>query len=256
KGNVTVNPANGDPYSLVISATLTVGATSQITAAPQALYFSFQTGQAAPAAQNLVLNAIGPNVGFTVSTVLFGSNPASCGNANWLSATPQTSPLTTPNLLVVAVNTSGMTPGSPCQGYIKITYASGQGNVDLIVPVSLFVSTTPLLNIGLPQGFGLESATVASSSTITRQISVTSTDGTSNLQYQVGFQSTPCAWLLAAPITGGSSASSPTSVQVTILPSCITTPGTYQGSITITSSALPAPVTQNITLIATSNVQV
>src|SRR5579872_1783853 len=254
KGTITVTPSDGDPYTLQITATLTVGATSQVTAAPQSLYFSFEIGQAVPQAQTITLNTSGPSVSFAVATALNGSNPATCGTASWLSASAQQTPLATPNLLTVTVNTAGMTAGT-CLGTVKITYASATGNAELDVPVTLYVATSALLNISVPQAFGVESATLGGTN-ITRQISLTSSDGTTAIQYSVGFQSAPCAWLFAAPISGGSNGTTPTPVQVNILPACIANPGTYQGNVTITSANLPQPAVLQITLVVNSNVQI
>jgi len=255
-GTITITPANGDPYNLQIAVTLTIGASSQITAAPQGMFFSYQMGQGAPSAQTLSLNTTGPPIGFSIATAVNAANPPSCGTSNWLSATPQTSPTVTPSLLTVMVNIAGMTAGN-CTGTIKITYASTSGNAELDVPVTLFVSnsTSPLLNISLPTGFGIETATLSGAS-FTRNIAMTSTDNVTVIQYQVGFQSASCPWLFATPLTGGNSGATPTPVQVSIQPACITSPGTYQGSVTLTSTNLPQPVTLTITLTVTSNVQV
>jgi uncharacterized protein (TIGR03437 family) len=251
-GTIVITPTNGDQYNIQITATLTVGATSQISAAPQALFFSFQIGQAVPAAQTLALMASGPPVSFATAVALSGANPSSCGTAAWLSATAQNNPLTTPNALTVAVNPTGMTAGI-CAGTVKITYAGQSGaNTELDVPVTLFVSTSPLLNISLPQGFGIESTTL-SGANITRQISMTSTDGTTPINYTVNFNvGAPCQWLFVAPLSG----TTPTPLQVSIQPGCIQSIGSYPGSITITSSNLPQPVTLAISLNVSSNVQV
>ena len=251
-GTIVISPTNGDQYNLQITATLTVGASSQISAAPQAMFFSFQIGQGqtAPAAQTLMLMASGPPVSFAVSTSLTASNPATCGTGSWLAATTQSSPATTPNALTVTVNPAGMTAGI-CTGKVTITYAGSAGNTQLDVPVTLFVSTTPLLNISLPQGFGVE-ATTLSGSTIQRQISMTSTDGTTAINYTLVFTSSGCQWLFAAPLTG----TTPTPVQVNIQPGCITAPGSYPGTISITSPNLPQQVILPITLSVSSNVQV
>src|SRR5262249_21748556 len=157
------------------------------------------------------------------------SNPSTCGTAAWLGAIAQTSPATTPNALTVTVNPAGMTAGV-CTGKVAITYAGPAGNTTLDVPVTLFVATTPLLNISLPQGFGVE-ATTLQGANISRTISMTSTDGTTVIQYGAIFAAdSPCQWLFAAPLN----ASTPTPLQVSIQPGCVTSPGTYTGRLTIT----------------------
>ncbi len=253
-GTITIAPTNGDLYTIPIAVTLTVGATSTIATAPQSLVFSYETSQTAPQAQTVQLQTSGPPVGFTLATAV--GNTATCGPGNWLSAVAQTNPLTTPNTLVVSVNTTGMTAGI-CSGTVKVLYSSIQGNAEQDIPVTLFVSAAPLLNISLPTGFGIESSILGSQATITRQISLTSTDGTTPIQYQISAQSSPCAWLFAAPSTGGSTGTTPSPAQVQINPTCLTTPGPYQGSVTITSaSGLPQPVTFNITLNLSSTAQI
>jgi uncharacterized protein (TIGR03437 family) len=250
-GTIVLSPKNGDQYNIQITATLTVGAASQITAAPQAVFFSYQIGQSAPAAQTLALAASGPPVSFSISTALSAANPSTCGTASWLSATAQSSPLTTPNAITVAVNPAGMTSGI-CTGTVKIAYAGLSGNTELDVPVTFFVSTSALLNISLPQGFGIEATTLGGAN-ITRQISMTSTDNATAINYTVTFSSgSPCQWLFAAPLAG----TTPTPLQVSIQPSCITVPGSYPGTVTINSANLPQPVTLAITLTVSSNVQV
>ena len=246
-GMITLAPTNGDQYTVQIPVTLTVGASSQVNAAPSALVFSFQTSQVQPAAQVVQLSTTGPPVSFTVATSV-NAGP-SCGTANWISAVAQ-GPVT-PTTLTVSVNTSGMTSGS-CTGKVTVTYTSGSANVNLDIPVTLFVSNSPLLNISLPQGFGLETATQGGS-VITRRISLTSTDTVTSIPFSLTFQSSPCAWLIAASATGGTSGTTPGSIILSILPGCLT-PGSYQGSITISSTNLPIPVTLNITLLINANV--
>lgn len=250
-GTIVISPTNGDQYNVQITATLTVGAASQISAAPQSLYFSFQIGQSVPAAQTVNLMASGPPVSFTVAPALNAANPASCGTGNWLGAVAQNSPLTTPNALTVTVNPTGMTAGI-CTGTVKVMYTGLNGATELDIPVTLFVATTPLLNIGLPQGFGIEATTIGGSN-ISRSLAMTSTDGTTAINYSVNFSAdAPCQWLFAAPLSG----TTPTPLQVSIQPGCITNAGSYPGHITITSSNLPQAVTLPITLMVTSNVQV
>src|SRR5262249_3310492 len=146
---------------------------------------------------------------------------------------------------------TGMTAGI-CTGTVKVMYAGQSGNTELDIPVTLFVATTALLNIGLPQGFGIEQTTIGGAN-ISRQLAMTSTDGTTVITYNANFSAdAPCQWLFAAPLTG----STPTPLQVSIQPGCIAAPGNYPGHITITSANLPQPVNLPITLMVTSNVQV
>ena len=203
-GMITLAPTNGDQYTVQIPVTLTVGASSQVNAAPSALVFSFQTSQVQPAAQVVQLSTTGPPVSFTVATSV-NAGP-SCGTANWISAVAQ-GPVTPTTL------TEDQQVGARARD---------------------------------------ETATQGGS-VITRQISLTSTDTVTSIPFSLTFQSSPCAWLIAASATGGTSGTTPGSIILSILPGCLT-PGSYQGSITISSTNLPIPVTLNITLLINANV--
>lgn len=245
-GTVTLTPLNGDQYTIQIPVMLIITSSSTVIAAPSALVFSYQGNQAQPAAQTVQLFTAGAPVSFSVTSVVNAQGP-NCTGA-WLSASAQASQ--TPTLLTVSIFTPGILQGT-CNGTVQIKYGNNQ---ETDIPVTLFVtSSTPLLNISLPQGFGYETATLNSTTPITRQIGMTSTDGVTAIPYTVSFQSAVCTWLLAGPSSG----STPQPVTVQILPGCLSIPGTYQGSITITSATgLPMPVTLNVTLVISANVTV
>ena len=253
QGTITIAPTNGDQYSLVVQVTLTVGVSSTLVAAPSQLVFSYQIGQAQPAAQTVALLSTGPSAAFTIQIPQTGG--ANCGTGTWLTATALQSPQATPNTLSVGVNTTGMTAGT-CNGIVKILYTGLTGPAETDVQVTLFVSTSPLLTISQPNGFGYDVAPLGTNTPIQHTIAIGSTDG-SAVQYTVAPpQSAPCPWLTAAPATGSNPGTSPTQIQVQILPGCITTPAPYLGAIQITSPGLPTPVTLSLNLVVTSTVQV
>ncbi|HUA86796.1 MAG TPA: hypothetical protein VMB85_23225, partial [Bryobacteraceae bacterium] len=253
-GTVTIAPTNGDQYSITIPVTLTVGAGSTLIAAPSQLVFSYETGQSQPAAQTVQVFPSGQNVGFTITATESGAS--NCGTGNWLSAIAQGSTLETPTTVIVGVNTTGMTPGT-CTGTVHLAYTGLNGPTETDVQVTLFVSaaSTPLLTISLPQYFGYDTVALGNDNVIQHQIAMGSTDG-SAVAYSVNYTSAPCGWLTAGPVTGGTSGASPTSLNVQIVPGCITAPGVYPASVTISSTGLPSSVTFNLTLVVTSNVQV
>jgi uncharacterized protein (TIGR03437 family) len=252
QGTITIAPTNGDPYSLVVQVTLTVGVNSTLVAAPSQLVFSYQTGQAQPPAQTVELLSTGPSQAFTITTT--GSGAANCGSGTWLSAMALQSPQATPNTLSVSVNTTGMTAGT-CNGVVHVFYNGLTGPAETDVQVTLFVSSSPLLTISLPNGFGYDAAPLGSTTPIQHTIGIGSTDG-SAIQYSVAPQSAPCPWLAAAPATGSNPGTSPTQIQIQILPGCVTTPGIYPGGIQISSPGLPSPVMLSLNLVVTSTVQI
>ena len=87
------------------------------------------------------------------------SGAANCGTTNWLSALAQQSPLETPNTVIVSVSTTGMTAGT-CTGTVRLAYNGVSGATETDVQVTLFVSSSALLSLSLPQGFGLATTAV------------------------------------------------------------------------------------------------
>jgi uncharacterized protein (TIGR03437 family) len=249
-GTITVRPTNGDQYSESIVVTLTVGNVSTLVAGPPALMFSYETSQTPPPAQVVQLTSLGQPASFTVAT----STGGTCG-ANWLQETPTSG--TTPATITVSVITTGLQPGL-CSGTITVSYNSGSGNTSLSIPVTLQIASTPLLNIGFPStpnGFGLE-VVQQNSGSITRTLSLTSTDPNSPVSFNVSAASAS-NWLFVTP---SGNATTPQNVSVLITPSGLS-PGTYTGTITIGSGASSPPsllanVSIPITLVVNPNVTV
>ncbi len=227
-GTVTIFPANGDQYSLVINVSLTVtSATTSLFAAPAALLYSYQTTQSPPSLQLVQLSSP-TTTGFTVSTTT--QNASNCPTSSWLVATANQ--LTTPATLSVGVLTSGMTSGF-CSGQVIVTYNNGAQNTSVNIPVFVNIAATPLLTVTPDPGFGVVTATVGTNSVLQSRILLGSTDG-SALGYSA-FASTPGApvpWLSL----GNSQGNTQQYVQVFILPSGLPV-GVYTGSITITANA-------------------
>ncbi len=229
-GILYVQPNNSDYglYNIPITVTLTVtSATTTVYAGPSALLFSYQTTQSAPPAQLVQLTSSGV-VGFAVTaTTMAASN---CGTGGWLTATP--SQLVTPASLSISISVTGMTPGT-CSGSVIVTYNNGQNaNTTVIIPVTVDISATSLLTITQPYGFGVVTASYGSTTAISNQISINSTDGSAlPFTATASTPSAPVSWLYL----GASSGTTQQYLQVQILPSGLPV-GTYSGSITIYSA--------------------
>jgi uncharacterized protein (TIGR03437 family) len=245
-GIITVTPANGDPYVLSIRVTFTITDVSELTAAPSVLLFSHQTNQAAPQAQNILLDSIGQPTSFTLTTTT-----ASCGGG-WLSAAANQT--TTPAVVTVSVIVAGLEPGT-CTGTVRASFNAGSSMSTLNIPVTLYVSSSAALRVGLPQGFGL--ITVQENGAVPQQLmTLTSTDPQTSVQFTVSATSSP-QWLFA-PGAG----TTPQNVTILVLTAGLT-PGNYTGSVLIESSGLPGGsftipfrlrVLPNITVTVTPNV--
>jgi hypothetical protein len=151
---------------------------------------------------------------------------------------------------VALAGASGATGASGASGASGTSGAAGSLNT-LQIPVLVLVSTTPQLNISFPLGFGVfeieqcftttglsgaSGATGATGTTaggqcptIERQISITSTDNSSLLNFfAVAANSGSNPWLFVAPNTGDT----PSTVTVLIDPTSLAA-GIYTGTITI-----------------------
>src|ERR1035437_4709076 len=226
---ILVIPNNSDYglYSIPISVSVTVtGATSTIYAGPEALLFSYQTTQSAPALQLVQLTSTS-TLGFTVTTTTMAAS--NCPTTNWLNATQSQG--ITPATLSISVAASGMTAGF-CTGNVIVTYNNGtNANSTVIVPVTVDISATSLLTVTPPFGFGVVTATAGSSALISSQISINSTDGSAlRFSATASTPNAPVTWLFLR----SSSGTTQQYLQVQVAPSGLAV-GTYTGSITISA---------------------
>jgi uncharacterized protein (TIGR03437 family) len=109
---------------VIIPVSLVVSNKPTLAASPSSLTFSGSSGGANPASQSVALSGSGA-LTFTIAT-----------SPSWLGVSAASS--TTPAVLVVTVNSKGMTQGS-YQGTIAITSASA-GNSPVTIPVALNIS--------------------------------------------------------------------------------------------------------------------
>lgn len=213
-GTVTVN-VSGTSNSLQIPVTLTVGGISQLQVAPASLVFNYQSGTSLPVAQSLSLNSSGASLGFTLSA----------NSSGWLVVSSTSG--ATPTTVSVGVNPLALSPGS-YSGSIVIS-APGSSNTPVTVPVTLNISTNPLLNFSPTQLSFM--APVGGSSTAAQTISLSSTGTALNYTVTSSISSGGTNWLIVSPLSGAT----PSSLSVVANPAGLA-PGTYSGSIVVTGS--------------------
>ena len=249
-GTIKITPTNGDTYTQTIAVTLNLTAASVLQAGPQALLFSYETGQSLPGAQLVSVVSTGQPISFTVTPSVTAA--ANCP-ANWLAATASGA-ATPATVTITAPGISGMGAGL-CSGAVTLSYTSSTGTTNLTINVTAAVSAAnkPELVVNMPAGFGLETAQVGAQP-FTRTISLTSTSLSSLPDFQaLVTSSTGGAWLAVSPNTGNA----PAPLTVTISPGVLTNPGVYNGTIQISSSTIPNyQLTVPVTLTLTSNVSV
>lgn len=261
--SISVNPANmvaGQSYSGTVTfsqggnvvATLQVNVTTitnqTISVSPPQLSFLYQTGQSAPAPQNiLVTSPAGTSITFTPSV-----SYTSCGTG-WLVVSPSSAvgtTGTTPVAVNVSISTSSLAAGNNCSANVNIS-APGGNPSSLSVPVNLQVSNGPLLllsptslSFNYTPGVGLPHS---------QQVSVKTTDNSAiNFTYTVNpalsggpefLTVTPTSFTTPATLTIGIDSSA-----VALLAA-----GTYTDNIVFTSSAAGnSPVTVAVTLTVTA----
>src|SRR5579862_4479406 len=223
-----------------IPVLVTIQGVPALDVSPAKLGFGYQLGAAAPEAQALTLSSsTGANIGFTATT-----QTSNCGN--WIVLNQNSG--ATPSTLSVQVNTSGLTAGQ-CTGQINIS-APGASDSGVVVPVSLLVSTLPLIQApvigptftyqigGTPPG---PQSVQVTSSTAGLSIAASATPDNSGPNF-----------LEVAPATG----TTPQSLTLTVNPTTLQNlgPGTYTETVTLSGTgAGNSPQTFDVTLTVSSN---
>jgi uncharacterized protein (TIGR03437 family) len=138
QGQVTIaaTGATGSPINYVVTLTVIQGLT--INTSVPALGFSYISGTTQPPAQTVQVTLTGPPGIGTIALTPFTAVPKTNAGGNWLgySASSQT----LPTALTVAVNTTGLAPGS-YTGTITITTLNS--SLPAVINVTLTVSTAP-----------------------------------------------------------------------------------------------------------------
>jgi uncharacterized protein (TIGR03437 family) len=260
-GTVTVAPASGATVgngAQTIQVTLTVANVASIQASigSQGLFFPYQVGQtspATPATQTVTLNSsTGAELTYNVT-----ATEATCASTSWLTLGGSTSGTINGSSVsfTAAVGTlAGLSAGT-CTGTITVTATNpATGNAalasPLLIPVTLYVSTSPLLVVSSES---LAFGAAVSGSGSTQSITVTSTNPSSTIGYTVAeATSSGGNWLTVS--STGSTAAGQNIVSVSANPGLLSA-GTYNGTVTITattSGVADSPVTIPVTLQVTS----
>jgi uncharacterized protein (TIGR03437 family) len=241
-GTISINGIGAANNPQTIPVTLTVANDAQIVATVSGcslpsqsctMLFPVQTGQAAPAQQTVsVTTSTGAALNYTATT-----SATACGG-NWLILSGATS-ASTAGAFGVSVNGSGVAAGSKCEGSISIaainpvTGASAP-NSPLTIPVTMYVSTTPLLSAS-PAALRF-SAPVGGAAPNPQTITVASTSLTEQLNYTVSASTSSGgpSWLLVGPLQGSTFTGA--NVITVAVQSGLLSAGTYNGTVTITAT--------------------
>ncbi len=230
-GRVTVTAPGASNSPVVIPVTLVVTSSTSLLASTKSVVVNYQIGGTLQVlSQPVSVSAIGDTVTVAARTTTASS---SC-TSNWLQVFPAS--LTTPGSMNVVVDPLALATPRSCLGSIVLL----GGGAPLEIPVTANSATTPFLNIQ-PQGLiisalyqsDLSAQTVDLTMTDKSAASFTLTTATDNKQ----------PWLYVSTSRGT------TPSTVTIGASAGTLPiGTYTGTVTVSSAALPQPQQVPVTL--------
>jgi uncharacterized protein (TIGR03437 family) len=235
-GSITITPTNGSSLTpIVIPVTLTVLPAPPVTVSPATVSLNYQIGGANNTPQQTVTlsTTSAQGVGFTFAT------PA----VPWVSPNPASGAITTSGTPVsIGYNTGAALAAGTYQTTLTLDTPNGSPTTTSI-PVALFVSSLPLLNV--PTATLAFSAELSGSSPAAQSVTITSTSAAAQ-QFNVTVSTTSGGNWLTAPTSG--STSSPLAISVN---SAGLAPGTYTGAVTVTgvgtgNSAQQIPVTLKI----------
>lgn len=225
---------------ITIPVLVTIQGTPALTVSPAQVSFGFQLGTSSPQAQTLTLNSsTGANVSFTAF-----AQTTNCGN--WIVLSQNSG--ATPSTLNVEVNTSGLAAGT-CTGTINIS-APGASNPNVSVPVSLLVSTLPLIQA--PATGPTFTYQIGGTPPAAQNIPVTSSTSGLSIAASATANNGGPNFLQVSPAAG----TTPQSLTLTVSPTVLQTlgPGTYTETVSLTSAgAANSPQTFDVTLTVSSN---
>lgn len=247
---VRITASNGQTQD--VTARITVTTSAVLTVNPDALSFNFTPGNAVPASQSISVNSTGQTQFYTATAVFPTGTPQFFTVPAAALVTPSPVPVTL-NASVLAtltgtnqtytgtVHLASQTLPSAPQVDVPVTLIVGGSNAVTVLTVD---DPTPApFNglLGAPQT--ARSTTIRSANPLVAQSFTTSFDYGS---------STATGWLVASPAVG----TTPAILIYNVVPSAITTGGSYSANIVITPNGgngapLRIPVMYNVTGAAT-----
>ena len=253
---ITVTPSAAGSTPLQIPVVLTVTNEASITTNVSAMSFPYQIGQSQPpAAQNLAISSsTGAALNYTATP-----STTDCGTG-WLllnsSAGAVTGTTGSASPIAVSVATNNLAAGT-CHASITITgknAATGVAVSNVVIPVTVVVSTNPLL-VATPAAISFATATGSSPAQQTIALSSTSaTDALTCTITDVTASAGGTTWLFAGLTSGGSCNNV---LALSVFANSLT-PGTYNGTVTVTAkiaggaNTANSPFTIPVTLKVTS----
>jgi len=238
-------PAANSPFSIPV--TVVVDSKAMLVTTPAAVSFTAPVGGVSPSPQTIALSSTSGTdaLNYAITGVTQGGAPST-----WLSAAPTSGITSAGNTILVQVFSTNL-PAGTYNGTVVVTAAIPNGattaNSPVTIPVTLQVTSGSLTLSATSLNFAY---TVGASSPATQTVTVGSS--TSNpLIFSAVASSSPTAWLNVTPTSGTTGTSG--TLTVSVDGTKLTTPGTYTGSIAVTSpGAGNSPATVNVTVVVSA----
>ena len=247
-GTVTFTGTNAGNGAQSVPVTLTVANDPSLLTNLSSLAFESQIGQAAVAtAQSSQTLTVTSSTGATLN---YAATANTTTGGSWLVVSGNIT-ANSPNAFTASLAPSvvaGLAAGT-YTGNVTITAtnpATGNAAVNspLVIPVTLYVSSNPLLVVtlpGNPPSQPVFTAQVNGGTTATQSVVLQSTNPSAPLNYNVSFTTASGGnWLFAAPLSGTTSPGSNV-IAINTQPG-ILSPGTYTGTVTVTATSTAGAV--------------
>ncbi|MGH9720024.1 MAG: BACON domain-containing protein [Bryobacteraceae bacterium] len=220
QGTVTLSAPTAATQNVSIPVTLTVSTNPLLVPTPTSLSFTYQFGAAIPPNQNITLTTTSPTpLGFTASV------STQSGGSNWLTIGQPTGAAAANAPATVSIGVAPGTLGAGTYNGTVTISAPGAGNPSQTIPVTLTVSTNPLINV-TPGALSF-AYQVNGGLPSPQTVNVGSTGAP--LNYSVA--AAGGNWLQVVPTAG----TTPGAFQVSALPAGLT-PANYSGIVTVTAT--------------------
>jgi uncharacterized protein (TIGR03437 family) len=241
----TIQSTGATVASKTIPVTLLVTTTPQLLVTPTSLTFSAPQGGAAPANQTLTLASTSGSTDVLSYTVTANG---SFNGTQWLLA--GSSGTTANGTLPVSIFSATL-PAGIYSGSLAIAATTGGNavaNSPVTIPVTLTITAGSLTLSGTQANF---TYTIGAPSPQPQTVTVGSSTSQSLVYTAAASSNAQSPWLSVSPTSGNTASNS--TLTISVDGSKLTTPGTYNGSITVTSpGAGNSPATIGVQVVVTA----
>lgn len=248
-GSVTITPSTGNAITIPVTLSISGSPTIQVQqngAAVGQVNFTLETGKSLPVGQLLSVNT------GTSSTAVTYTLSVPQNDQGFLVVTPAAgSSQTTPSTISLQVSSAAASlPAGTYRAVVRIS-APGATNTQTDIPVTLLVSSTPLLTVvsALPSNFNYQigglnppdqTVQIGTTSSIVGNLSVTTSSNGPN-------------WLLASLNSSNASQASPATLTLHASPAGLA-PGTYTARVLVSASGVSnSPLGIDVTLVVANS---